>query len=76
MATYNLYDAKNSLSELVERAVNGEDVVIARRNVPAVRLVPVEEQKPKRVFGAMRGMFTVPDSFFDPLPDDEMPGLE
>ena len=74
MATYNLYDAKNSLSDLVERAVNGEEIVIARRNLPAVRLTPVVE-KPKRVFGASKGLFTVPDSFFDPLPDDEMEGL-
>ena len=74
MATYNLYDAKNSLSDLVERAVNGEEVVIARRNVPAVKLVPVVE-KPKREFGSWKGRFTVPDSFFDPLPDDEIEGL-
>lgn len=74
MATYNLYDAKNSLSDLVERAVNGEEVVIARRNVPAVKLVPVQEL-PKRQFGRYKGLFTVPDSFFDPLPDDEMEGL-
>ena len=75
MATYNLYEARNALSELVDRAEKGEEIVIARRNQPVVRLVPVEERKPKRVFGASRGLFTVPDSFFDPLPDDEMPGL-
>lgn len=74
MATYNLYDAKNSLSELVEKALNGEEVVIARRNVPTVKLVPVQE-KPKRQFGRYKGLFTVPDSFFDPLPDEEMEGL-
>lgn len=74
MATYNLYDAKNSLSDLVERAMNGEEVVIARRNVPAVKLVPVRA-KPKREFGRWKGVFTVPDAFFDPLPADELEGL-
>lgn len=73
MATYNLYDARNALSELVERAVNGEEIVIARRNAPAVRLVPVERKRP--TFGEAKGLFTVPDSFFEPLSDDEMPGL-
>ena len=74
MATWNLYAAKNSLSELVERAVNGEEVVIARRNVPAVKLVPIGDRA-ERVRGRWRGVFTVPDSFFDPLPDDELEGL-
>ena len=75
MATYNLYDAKNSLSELVERAVSGEEVVIARRNVPAVKLVPVACEKPKREFGRYKHLGRVTDAFFEPLPDEEMEGL-
>lgn len=37
----NVLEAKNNLSQLVNRAAAGEDVVIARRGVPLVRLVPV-----------------------------------
>lgn len=37
----NVLEAKNNLSQLVSRAAAGEDVVIARRGVPLVRLVPV-----------------------------------
>jgi prevent-host-death family protein len=74
VATYNLYDAKNSLSDLVERAVNGEEVVIARRNVPAVRMVPVVE-KPTPEFGRYKHMGRVTDEFFEPLPDEETEGL-
>ena len=40
--TVNLYDAKTQLSRLVDRAIAGEDIVIARAGKPAVRLVPVE----------------------------------
>ncbi len=43
MAEIGLFDAKSRLSELVERALAGESVVITRRGVPAVRLVPVDE---------------------------------
>ena len=43
MAEVGLFDAKSRLSELVERALAGESVVITRRGVPAVRLVPVDE---------------------------------
>lgn len=75
MATYNLYDAKNSLSELVERAVNGEEVVIARRNVPAVRMVAVTPPAARPEFGRHRHLGRLTDAFFEPLPDDEMDGL-
>ena len=42
MKPVNMLDAKNSLSRRVAAAVEGEDVVIANRGKPAVRLVPVE----------------------------------
>lgn len=42
MATINMHDAKTQLSDLVARAEAGEEIVIARRNKPAVKLVPVE----------------------------------
>jgi prevent-host-death family protein len=42
MATVNMHDAKTQLSDLVARAEAGEEIVIARRNKPAVKLVPVE----------------------------------
>lgn len=42
MATINMHDAKTQLSDLVARAEAGEEIVIARRNRPAVRLVKVE----------------------------------
>jgi prevent-host-death family protein len=74
VATYNLYEAKNNLSELVERALAGEEIVIARRNAPAVRLVPVVP-KPERKPGRYKGVFRVTDAFFEPLPEEEMEGL-
>ncbi|NMG38633.1 type II toxin-antitoxin system prevent-host-death family antitoxin [Chelativorans sp. ZYF759] len=42
MAIINMHDAKTRLSDLVARAEAGEEIVIARRNKPAVRLVPVD----------------------------------
>jgi prevent-host-death family protein len=41
MATINMHDAKTQLSDLVARAEAGEEILIARRNKPAVKLVPV-----------------------------------
>jgi len=124
MATINMHDAKTQLSDLVARAEAGEEIVIARRNKPAVRLVPVgaldgdgeprgfaedsqaefdikglrkaleagreftimqngkpvatvaPAEKKKRVPGRFKGMMSLPDSFFDPLPEDELDAWE
>jgi prevent-host-death family protein len=42
MATFTIHAAKMHLSRFIERAQAGEDVIIARRDTPAVRLVPIE----------------------------------
>ena len=51
MAEVGLFDAKSRLSELVERALAGESVVITRRGVPAVRLVPVDDAADRAAAG-------------------------
>jgi prevent-host-death family protein len=68
MAMVNIHAAKTHLSSLVDQAVRGEDIVIARAGKPMVRLVPVE--KPPRVLGQLDGKLTIPDDFDDPLPED------
>ena len=68
----NIHAAKTNLSRLIEQACAGEEVVIARNSEPVVRLVPIGRMQPKRVFGSMKGKFTLGDDFFDPLPADEL----
>ncbi|UTT62597.1 type II toxin-antitoxin system Phd/YefM family antitoxin [Microcella humidisoli] len=51
MEPVNILDARNSLSKLVAAAENGDDVVIAKRGRPVVRLVPVEP--PRTTAGAL-----------------------
>jgi prevent-host-death family protein len=41
-AFYNMHDAKTHLSQLAERAANGEEIVIARNGRPLARLVPLD----------------------------------
>lgn len=51
MATINMHEAKTRLSDLVARAEAGEEIIIARRNKPAVRLVRVDGGKAAAGFG-------------------------
>jgi prevent-host-death family protein len=43
MSTYSVADAKNQLSELIDRALRGEGVVITRYGRPMVELKPIDE---------------------------------
>lgn len=71
MTKVSVYDARAGLSRLIDQALAGEEVIITRKGKPVIRLVPVEpEQKKPREMGMLRGLFEVPDSFFDPLPDE------
>ena len=48
MLNVPLAEAKNRLSELIQRAEGGEDIAITRRGKPTVRLVPITETVPDR----------------------------
>lgn len=70
MKTVNLHAAKTHLSKLVDEAVDGQDVVIAKAGKPMVRLVPVVRESRRTGFGADRGALRVSKDFDAPLPRD------
>jgi prevent-host-death family protein len=73
----NMQQAKSSLSRLVERALAGEEVVIARNGEPLVQLVPVvkKQSREPRVPGRMKGQIWIaPD--FDEMSEDEIKDWE
>ena len=69
MQQVNIHHAKTHLSELIAAAERGEEVVIARANRPAVRLVPVTAVAHERTPGLQRGALKMADDFDAPLPD-------
>ena len=66
--TVSLYEAKTKLSELVERAARGEEIVIAKSGKPRALLVPLGDVRPLRVPGKGRGKWRVKRSFDAALP--------
>jgi prevent-host-death family protein len=70
MAQIGMHEAKTKLSQLVERAEAGEDIVIARNGKPAVRLTPVARTSSlAAIRGAWRDRVRIAEDF-DALPDD------
>ncbi len=65
-----MHEAKTHLSQLVERALGGEEIVLTRRGEPAVRLVPEREGGGfASLAGVWQGRVRIADDF-DELPDD------
>jgi len=67
----NMYEAKTQLSALVDQAVRGEDVILARNGKPQARITSLVPAKCKIKYGLLKGKFTVPDNFDAPNPDIE-----
>lgn len=49
MKTYSVHQAKSQLSQLIKKALRGEDVVISNRHTPVVKLTAIRQ--PKRKLG-------------------------
>ena len=68
----NVHEAKSQLSKLIEATLRGEEVIIARGDVPVVMMVPVVE-RPKLVFGIIPELVgTEAPDFLEPLTDAEL----
>ena len=71
MIRLNIHEAKTHLSRYLKRLARGERILLCLRNVPIaeIRPLPAPETKPRPI-GLAKGGFSVPPSFFQPLPDD------
>lgn len=66
----NIHEAKSQLSRLIQRSLNGEEVIIARNNQPVVRLQVIHSPIKKRKLGALQGLVkSIEPDFNDPLDD-------
>ena len=87
MSVTNIHEAKAHLSQLIERAAEGEEVIISRAGKPVAKLTPYPEanteapaeqkpSKPARKGGFWRGRIWISENFDDPLPSDIQAAFE
>ena len=75
MVTVNVHEAKTNLSRLLAQVEAGEEVVIARNGKPVARLISCKPRnKPQP--DVLKGKVVIDDSFFEPLPEDELRAWE
>lgn len=70
----NIHEAKTHFSKLLERVALGEEIIIARAGEPIAKLSPLIKKK-GRAPGGAEGL-EVPESFFEPMPEDFMKHFE
>ncbi|MDE2881675.1 MAG: type II toxin-antitoxin system Phd/YefM family antitoxin [Acidobacteriota bacterium] len=76
MIRVNLSEARAQLSRMVDAALRGERVVLCRRNVEVAEIRPLPRPPARqRPIGTDRGL-EIPDSFFEPLPEDLLRAFE
>lgn len=75
MTMVNMHEAKTHLSRLMDRVVQGEDVVIAKAGRPVARLVAYDEADEPRRPGALKGQIWIADDF-DELPPEILAAFE
>jgi prevent-host-death family protein len=71
MEIANIHQAKAQLSRLIELALAGEEVQIARSGEPLVRLVPIQSDAHPRQGGQLKGKISIAEDFDAPDPEIE-----
>jgi antitoxin (DNA-binding transcriptional repressor) of toxin-antitoxin stability system len=70
MAIVTIRFAKAHLLQLINRALRGEEIVIARGKKPVVRVVAIQKVRGDRKPGAWKGKFRIRPEFFELLPPE------
>jgi prevent-host-death family protein len=76
MENVNIYDAKTRLSQLVDKAAAGEDVIVSRNGRPVARITRIEPPRHSIRFGLLKGRISIADDFDSPLPQDLQDSFE
>ena len=70
-----VHEAKTHLSRLLAEIEAGGSVIITRRGKPVAKLESIPRRGP-RVPGSMKGLISIDERFFEPLPEDELRAWE
>jgi prevent-host-death family protein len=74
--TVSLYDAKTHLSQLVDRAAEGEEIMISKNGKPLARLMPLANSGVRRLPAGALGIVRIGSDFDDTLPPAIQAGFE
>lgn len=74
--TVNIHEAKTHLSQLLQRVMAGEEIIVAKAGTPVARLVPFVAQLVQRLPGSAQGQIWIAPDFDAPLPSELLAAFE
>lgn len=75
MNIMNIHEAKTQFSKLIDAAMQGAEIIIAKAGKPAAMLVPLRNKKIRKP-GGLKGKIKIADDFDAPLPEDILKAFE
>ena len=75
MTKLNIHEAKTHLSKYLKKVAHGETIVLCKNGKPVAQIIPFSKKSGRRQLGFAKGLGSIPDSFFEPLTDDDLPGM-
>jgi len=72
MTTFNMHESKTHFSRLIERVLNGEEIIIAKAGKPVARIVPIVDEVSQRVPGMDKGKVKLQPDFDEPLQEFDL----
>lgn len=72
MKLHTIHEAKTNLSKLIQKACDGEEVIIAKGKKPVAKIVPIADAQKERLPGGFEGKVWASDDAFDPLSEEEL----
>jgi prevent-host-death family protein len=76
MRQIDIHEAEIHLSQLVDEATGGEEIVIAKEGTPIARLIALAPPAQPRRVGLLKGKIWIADDFDDPLPEEILTDFE
>jgi antitoxin (DNA-binding transcriptional repressor) of toxin-antitoxin stability system len=71
MIKLNIHEAKTHLSRYLKKLINGETIILCKRNIPIAEIRPIRTHREyNRPIGLAKGEFEVTPEFFEPLPGE------
>lgn len=67
MKIINILEARNHFSKLINSALLGEEVIIAKAGKPIAKIIPIKKEKPLRKYGLLEGKIKIAQDFDSPL---------
>lgn len=77
MTKLNIHEAKTHLSKYLQKVQEGETITLCKNGIPVAQITPIPKSpgEVRSIFGTARGMGKVTEKFFEPLTDQDLPGV-